>query len=63
MLIFIVVIKINRSGELNLKARGSWRARLTMGEGGDVVVVVADGGLEDGEVGGWGGTGAQTELP
>lgn len=29
MLIFIVVIKINRSGEPNLKARGSRRARLT----------------------------------
>lgn len=36
MLIFIVVIKINRSGELNLKARGSRRARLTTGvEGGE----------------------------
>lgn len=54
MLIFIVVIKINRSGELNLTARGSWRARLTMGEGGV-------GGLEGGEAGD--GAGAQTELP
>lgn len=33
MQIVIVVIKINRSGELNSKARRSWHALLTMGEG------------------------------
>lgn len=34
MQIVIVVIKINRSGELNPKARGSWHASLTMGQSG-----------------------------
>lgn len=50
MLIFIVVIKINRSGELNLKARGSRRARLTTGVGAGVgrVVVGRGGGGEGG---------------
>lgn len=48
MLIFIVVIKINRSGELNLKAWGSWHARVTMGEGVRVYVRGGRGG------GGWG---------
>lgn len=62
MLIFIVVIKINRSGELNLKARGSQRARLTTGEGGGGSGGVGWGGLlEGGEAGD--GAGAQTELP
>lgn len=64
MLIFIVVIKINRSGELNLKARGSRRARLTTGGGGGF-------GGRGGGVAGWDGTGrgggrgvgAHTELP
>lgn len=52
MLIFIVVIKINRSGELNVKARGSQRAQLTnRGELGWREVVVE------------GGAGTQTELP
>lgn len=68
MLIFIVVIKINRSGELNLKARGSRRARLTTGVGWR-----GGGGFggRGGGVAGWDGTvrgggrgvGAHTELP
>lgn len=52
MLIFIVVIKINRSGELNLKARGSRRARLTTGVGWR-----GGGALEGGEAGWRGGMG------